>query len=442
VYTCVNCACDVYAVSETDKSFVALNPSLRLCTGRTTAAPPKQDDANSTAGTRYSTVFHVMVDADPPPLSEGQGPPLDGANAAEVFAALQSLVQRYYEEEQRQMTARIAAYMEQEEKQLERLRAQALRDRDAIWHRLRTHALSQLRRTSATGGSASSTSLTPSDSLSPGVEPPAMQTTPVPGATSGAGSDGSLIGGHTPPSPTAASTSAGSTIVPTAVVAQTPLGPETDEVFVFDEEIPPALFQSPSLGPQDVAALTGSGISVQEDEDDDTTSRQKSSGTTTPTPMEPMTLDEAQPQQPLPVILGRSRRTAGRVVDEDFAGFAMRDMPARPRMYSASLPMTVPPTPTRIRVSAAQGAMARGLRAAVEQPQVPSSQQQQQQSQHPLDPSQSKLQQLGVPQIEPRVGWPSPNTESAAVDQAPPTDMSRSFAVPLSSSRRLRALYF
>jgi len=445
VYTCVNCACDVYAVSGTDKSFVALNPSLRLCTGRTTAAPPKQDDATSTAGTRYSTVFHVMVDADPPPLSEGQGPPLGDAHAAEVFAALQSSVQRYYEEEQRQMTARIAAYMEQEEKQLERLRAQALRDRDAIWHRLRTHALSQLRRTSATGGSASSASLTPTDSLSPSVEQPAMQTTPVPGATSGAGSDGSLIAGHTPPSPTAASTSAGSTIVPTAVVAQTPLGPETDEVFAFDEEIPPALFQSPSLGPQDVAAvnaaLAGAGMSAQEDEDEDATSRQRTSGTTTPTPLEPMALDDTQPQQPQPVILGRSRRTTGRAVDEDFAGFAMRDMPARPRMYSASLPMTVPPTPTRVRISTAQGVL-RGLRVAVEQQQQAPPSQQQQPFQQPLEPPQPKLQQLAVPQTEPRVGWPSPNTESAAVDQAPPTDMSRSFAVPLSSSRRLRALYF
>lgn len=439
VYTCVNCACDVYATSGADRGFVALNPVLRLCTGRTTASTTSSSSSSkavqeeASAGTRYSSVFHVMVDADPPPLSEGQGPPLGDAHAAEIFAALQSSVQRYYEEEQRQMTARIAAYMEQEEKQLERLRSQALRDRDALWHRLRTHTLSQLRRAS---GSASSSSLTPTDGFS---SDSGMQTTPVPAAEG----SGAQIAGRSPPSPTAVSTSEGS--VSAAAIAQTPLAPETDEVFAFDEEIPAALFQSPSLGPQEVAAVNAAIAGAFTDEEDDGSGRQpRSSGTTTPTPMEPIALDDTpssrvQQQHTAAVVLGRSRRV-GRA-DEDFAGFAMRDMQSsRPVMYSASLPMVVPPTPTRVRVSTAQG-NARGLRVSVEAPQQLQSEQQVQTQQQ----QQPSVQQLAVQQgDQPRVGWPSPNTESAIGEQAPPTtvDMSRSFAVPLSSSRRLRALYF
>lgn len=434
VHTCVNCGCDVYAECTADKSFVALNPSLRLCTGR---AGSRTNESET--GLRFSPVFHVLVDADPPPLSEGQGPPLGDARAAEVFATLQSEVQRYYEEEQRLMTARIAAYMEQEEKQLERLRTQALRDRDALWHRLRSHAISQLRTASQQQvqmSASSSASLTPTDGFSPSADVQ-MRTTPV--LITSAPADSAIAES---PSTVHPSTSAPGTLAPTAVIAQTPLGPETEDdrhrLFAFDEEIPAALFQSPSLGPQEVAAMTAFAAAAEEgdDEGDGLELRQRlryqESGPTTPT-MEPIALEEdgGTEQAPPHIVLGRSRRAAGgRVLGEDFAGFAMHGMPARPVTYSASLPVSVPPTPSRRTTTSAQG-----QRARITVTQAPGGEAQQQQQQQSQQQQSQQSQQLLEAQ-------PSPNTETAAPLQAPlGGDMARSFAVPLSSSRRLRALY-
>lgn len=418
---------------------------------------------------KYSPVYHVMVESEAPGLADVQGPDVADARATETYSQLQRQVQQYYEEEQRQMTARISAYVEQEEKQLEKLRAQALRDRDALWNRVRVHMMQQQRRTTASSrggevgtfaGSALATSSSSSMPLSPPSAPsPTGSLSPAPlSSIDGMQTTPALPSGpESPVHPLAVSASSASASASALPQPTTPLGPETEEdrhrVFNFDEEIPfyqPSPTQ-PAVTADSLAAAAAllPPVSPKARPYDPDLDQEEATPLAN---LAPIAADHAPPAAAGAVAvdaspIGRPRRVAkAPAPDESYAGFAMHDGPVRPRLYSASLPVSVPPAPSRLRAATAvlvgaagvvlvpgtgaNPAVAAGV-AGIGGGGVGGA--------GPAAEAATTLQGSVIAGHRP--GWPSPNTETA-LDQEPPSDMARSFAVPVSSSRKIRAVYF
>eukprot|EP00727_Mastigamoeba_balamuthi_P007985 m51a1_g3807 hypothetical protein (1348) ;mRNA; r:245266-251184 len=117
---CLNCARDVYACLNEDPSRIVIDPLLKARAPLPTFLA-FQAMALLPEGMRYSPCFKVAVDANPEPLSEACTPTASDAHAMDTFALLQQQAQK--------------AFVEQEERMLESLRQQANRDRNALWHK-------------------------------------------------------------------------------------------------------------------------------------------------------------------------------------------------------------------------------------------------------------------------------------------------------------------
>ena len=149
ISTCVNCKCDVYAVSTANDSSVYINPMLLTTPGPcpncflpSSRSPSPISNGSSSNGNekKFSPAFHVMVDVKAPSITEeGKAPTYGNEEEMTLFDMLQTSFNKFVDDEQHQMAQRIAAYTEQESKELERVRTRALRDRDALWSKIKSY---------------------------------------------------------------------------------------------------------------------------------------------------------------------------------------------------------------------------------------------------------------------------------------------------------------
>lgn len=87
---------DVYATLSSDKSFIAINHHM------------VDKETEDPALSKFSPAFHVMVDYATSEESDTFVPSFSDVEASALFSALQSNVQKYYDEEQKRMTKRIS----------------------------------------------------------------------------------------------------------------------------------------------------------------------------------------------------------------------------------------------------------------------------------------------------------------------------------------------
>lgn len=98
---------DVYATLSSDKSFIAINPSM---INNSNAGSEEEEDRSLPSQTipKFSPAFHVMVDYNASEKSDNFILSFSDVEAAALFSALQQNVQKYYDEEQKRMAKRIS----------------------------------------------------------------------------------------------------------------------------------------------------------------------------------------------------------------------------------------------------------------------------------------------------------------------------------------------